>query len=77
MEFYAKVPMKLTLSGKFHQVAKFFDGVGQAGAHHQRRGHQDRRRRGDGADVDVECLATAFRAIRPGEARGRKRGTGR
>ena len=29
MEFYAKVPMKLTLSGKFHQVAKFFYGVGQ------------------------------------------------
>ena len=29
MEYYAKVPMKLTLIGKFHQVAKFFYGVGQ------------------------------------------------
>src|SRR3954464_5982585 len=28
-DFYVKVPMKLTLSGKFHQVAKFFHGVGQ------------------------------------------------
>ena len=28
-EFFAKVPMKLTLAGKFHQVAKFFYGVGQ------------------------------------------------
>ena len=27
--FYAKVPMKLQLEGKFHQVAKFFYGVGQ------------------------------------------------
>lgn len=27
--FYAKVPMQLQLSGKFHQVAKFFYGVGQ------------------------------------------------
>jgi type IV pilus assembly protein PilO len=27
--FYAKVPMQLQLKGKFHQVAKFFYGVGQ------------------------------------------------
>jgi type IV pilus assembly protein PilO len=69
MEFYAKVPMKLTLSGKFHQVAKFFYGVGQ----------QDRiinledihiKKAAKAVDeVDVECLATAFRATRPGEKR--------
>src|SRR5262249_51490306 len=29
LEFYAKVPMKVTLKGKFHQIAKFFHGVGQ------------------------------------------------
>ena len=40
-EFYAKVPMKLTLIGKFHQVLKFFYGVGQQ-AHHQRGGHPHR-----------------------------------
>jgi type IV pilus assembly protein PilO len=28
-EFYARVPMKLTLSGRYHQVAKFFYQVGQ------------------------------------------------
>src|SRR5580658_7481663 len=28
-EFYSKVPMKLTLTGRFHQLAKFFQGVGQ------------------------------------------------
>ncbi|MBW2527421.1 MAG: type 4a pilus biogenesis protein PilO [Deltaproteobacteria bacterium] len=29
-DFYAKVPMQLELSGKFHQVARFFYGIGQA-----------------------------------------------
>ena len=28
-KFFARVPMKLTLPGKFHQIAKFFYGVGQ------------------------------------------------
>jgi type IV pilus assembly protein PilO len=28
-QFYARVPMKLQLRGRFHQVAKFFWGVGQ------------------------------------------------
>ncbi len=75
MEFYAKVPMKLTLSGKFHQVVKFFHGVGK-----QRRiiNVEDIRikKARDGSDVDVECLATAFRATRPGEAT-KRRGAGR
>jgi type IV pilus assembly protein PilO len=77
-EFYSKVPMKLTLSGKFHQVAKFFYGVGQL----------DRIiniedihiRKADGKtnpdDVDVECLATAFRASHAGD-NTRRRGAGR
>jgi type IV pilus assembly protein PilO len=75
MEYYAKVPMKLTLSGKFHQVLKFFDGVTK----------QERiinvediklKKTKDGSDVEVDCLATAFRAVHPGEG-GRKRGTGK
>jgi type IV pilus assembly protein PilO len=28
-QFYARVPMNLSLEGKFHQIAKFFYGVGQ------------------------------------------------
>jgi type IV pilus assembly protein PilO len=28
-EFYARVPMQLELSGRFHQLAKFFYNVGQ------------------------------------------------
>lgn len=70
-EFYARVPMKLTLKGKFHQIAKFIYTVGQL----------DRiinienillknpvTRDGDEVVVEVECLATAFRAVRAGEA---------
>lgn len=80
MQFYAKVPMKLTLTGKFHQVAKFFYGVGQL----------DRiinvedihikapKKQGDDIEVDVECLATAFRAVTAAEsaAAGKRRGAG-
>jgi len=76
-QFYSKVPMKLTLSGKFHQVAKFFHGVGQL----------DRiinvenihiKVKPDVSAVEelrhhVECLATAFRASTgPTSGRGRK-----
>ena len=28
-EYYARVPMQLELDGRFHQVAKFFYGIGQ------------------------------------------------
>lgn len=69
-EFYARVPMKLTLKGKFHQVAKFVYTVGQL----------DRiinienillknpaSKEGEEVVVEVECLATAFRAVRAGE----------
>jgi type IV pilus assembly protein PilO len=74
MEFYAKVPMKLTLSGKFHQVAKFFHGVGQLDRIINVEDIHIKKSKGE--DVDVECLATAFRASRPGET-GRRRGAGR
>lgn len=70
-EFYARVPMKLTLKGKFHQVAKFVYSVGQV----------DRiinienillknptNTEGEEVLVEVECLATAFRAVKSGEA---------
>lgn len=69
-QFYAKVPMKLALAGKFHQVVKFFHTVGQ----------QDRiiniediqikappKVDSDEVEIKVECLATAFRALRTGE----------
>ena len=80
MEFYAKVPMKLTLSGKFHQVAKFFYGVGQQdriiNVEDIRIKKAQSRTAVPTDDVDVECLATAFRASRPGE-KAKRRGAGR
>ncbi|MFO0613530.1 MAG: type 4a pilus biogenesis protein PilO [Polyangiaceae bacterium] len=70
-QYYAKVPMALTLSGRFHQVARFFYQVGQL----------DRvinvedidievkkdTEQADEVVVNVKCLATAFRALRQGE----------
>jgi type IV pilus assembly protein PilO len=64
-QFYARVPMKLTLVGRYHQVAKFFYGVSQL----------DRiinlenvmltkpEVRGEDVLVTAETLATAFRAV--------------
>jgi type IV pilus assembly protein PilO len=69
-EFYAKVPMKLTLTGKFHQIAKFFNGVGQLDRiiNIENISLKNPRANGDEVDVDVECLATAFRSTRPSDA---------
>jgi type IV pilus assembly protein PilO len=76
-EFYAKVPMKLQLSGKFHQVAKFFYGVGQQDRIINVEDiHIKKPNKGGTDEVEVECLATAFRAVRSGEG-GKRRGTGR
>ncbi len=72
-EFYAKVPMQLKLEGKFHQVAKFFYGIGQVDriinmeniavavrdpVAKNTVGDEDK-----GTVVAVECLATAFRSL--------------
>jgi type IV pilus assembly protein PilO len=75
-EFYAKVPMKLTLSGKFHQVAKFFHGVGQQDRIINVEDIHIKKAKNETEDVEVECLATAFRSTRKGET-PKRRGTGR
>ena len=73
-EFYSKVPMKLTLSGKFHQVAKFFHGVSQLDRIINVEDIHIKKAKAP-EEVDVECLATAFRASRAGET-SRRRGAG-
>jgi len=79
-QFYVKVPMQLRLSGKYHQVAKFFHGVGQLDriinmedismkllstpSNSKKPGGSE------GAtevNIEVECLATAFRAKGAGD----------
>ncbi|UQA63323.1 type 4a pilus biogenesis protein PilO [Polyangium aurulentum] len=86
-EFFAKVPMKLTLSGRYHQVAKFFYGVGQLDRIINMEDIQikatQRPPTTPGADenvepeVTVECLATAFRALKLGEQGSKRRGPGK
>ena len=73
-EFYAKVPMKLTMSGKFHQIAKFFHGVGQLDRIINVEDIQIKKPKleGDEVQVEVECLATAFRSIRAADNQKRK-----
>lgn len=81
-QFYVKVPMQLRLSGKYHQVAKFFHGVGQLDRIINMEdinmklsgGKRSTKKKAPGASegadevmIEVECLATAFRAKRAGE----------
>lgn len=75
-EYYAKVPMKLTLSGKFHQVVKFFHSVGQQDRIINVEDIHIKKVKVESDDVDVECRATAFRSTRAGET-ARRRGAGR
>lgn len=64
-EFYARVPMKLELTGRFHQVAKFFFGVGQLDRiiNMENISITDPERESDEVVVKVEVLATAFRML--------------
>jgi len=75
-QYYAKVPMALTISGRFHQVARFFYGVGQLDRiinvediDLKVKGATDK---SDEVIVDVKCLATAFRALKQGETQGQQ-----
>jgi type IV pilus assembly protein PilO len=64
-QFYARVPMKLELSGRYHQVAKFFYGVGQLDRiiNMENISITDPKREGDDILVKAEVLATAFRML--------------
>lgn len=70
-KFYSRVPMKLDLSGKFHQVAKFFYGVGQLDRIiNMENISATEPTTKDGTDVviKVSVLATAFRMLEEGQA---------
>jgi type IV pilus assembly protein PilO len=78
-QFFARVPMSLSLSGRFHQVARFFFGVSQLDRVTNIEEIQmsvEQSKSGEPI-LKVACLATAFRAIGQGEAAGaggRRRG---
>ena len=69
-EFYSRVPMKLELEGRYHQVAKFFYGVGQLDrVINMENISLTRPTEQDGDYVEsVSVLATAFRALAPKDA---------
>ena len=71
-QFYSRVPMKLTLTGRYHQVAKFFNGVGQLDRviNMENISLIDPKPDGEDIVVKVEALATAFRAKPEGQGAG-------
>jgi type IV pilus assembly protein PilO len=64
-KFYARVPMRLDVEGRFHQIAKFFYGIGQL----DRIINMENITMSEPKEVDKEyvvkvtALATAFRAL--------------
>lgn len=64
-EFYSRVPMHLELAGRYHQVAKFFYGVGQLDRiiNMENISFTEPKLEGDEVMVKVEVLATAFRSV--------------
>ena len=68
-EFYVRVPMSLSMRGRFHQIARFFYGVGQLDRvinieDIEMRIVADPNASPDEVILEVKCLATAFRAKR-------------
>ncbi len=64
-QFYARVPMKLELQGRYHQIAKFFYGVGQIDRiiNMENISITSPARTGDDFVVKVDALATAFHSL--------------
>jgi type IV pilus assembly protein PilO len=74
-KFFARVPMHLRLQGRFHQVAKFFYGVGQLDRiiNVENISLSEPKTQNDEVLLKVDCLATAFHTIaapKPGAAAG-------
>lgn len=73
-QYYAKVPMSLAIKGRFHQIARFFYGVGQLDRIINIEDIEIKvvqtSALSDEVSVEVRCLATAFRALGAGDAGG-------
>lgn len=82
-QFYSRVPMKLQLRGRYHQIAKFFHGVGQLDRviNMENISLTEPKKEGEDIVVKVDALATAFRAkpdakdAKPTDKRGAQTGT--
>ena len=69
--FYAKVPMRIEMSGKFHQIAKFAYELGKVERiiNVENIELSDPKASGDEIVLRARCLATAFHALKPKETR--------
>ncbi len=76
-KYYARVPMKVELSGRFQQIARFFYNVGQLDRiiNMENISMTDPRTVDDEVVVKAEALATAFHVLEGADddAKGRKR----
>jgi type IV pilus assembly protein PilO len=64
--FYAKVPMRLDLGGRFHQIAKFMYEVGRLDRiiNIENIELSEPKIVGDDVDLKAHCLATTFHALK-------------
>ena len=76
--FYAKVPMRLEMTGKFHQIAKFAYDLGKVDRIINVEDIEltEPKVVGDEIFLKARCLATAFHAIKPKEPKGAGSGAG-
>lgn len=65
MEFYANVPIQVTVSGTYHQVATFFDEVGKLNriVNINKISLHDAVRTDIGIKITADCIATTFRYL--------------
>ena len=65
--FFAKVPMRLELSGRFHQVAKFMYEIGRLDRiiNIENIDLKDPKDEGDDVVLSARCLATTFHSLKP------------
>jgi type IV pilus assembly protein PilO len=65
--FFAKVPMRLELQGRFHQIAKFMYEIGRLDRiiNVENIALSDPKLQGDDVVLKVKCLATTFHALKP------------
>ncbi|MEZ4600217.1 MAG: type 4a pilus biogenesis protein PilO [Syntrophotaleaceae bacterium] len=76
--FYAEVPVELKLVGSYHEVAMFFNDIGNMSRIVNINNLQMGGAKADGGRnlLSVECLATTFRFVdNPQEQQGNKKGT--
>jgi type IV pilus assembly protein PilO len=78
-KFFARVPMRLAVTGKFHQIAKFFYGIGQLDRviNAENISLTEPKATGEEIQLKVDCLATAFHTVpmqgnKPGSPAGQK-----